>query len=375
MVLEARKRLVGVAFWLVVGPLGLAKAQEPPTTGAVPTSAQETPKEAPPVSIAPAPTRRVVIVDAATVGVAPVVGRAINEQMYRTAAEMGYAITPIEVGVQAFRALRLRYPPSPAALWRLAWATQSHRAMFARCWAEGGQYVVEVIVASLDGTGPFVASERTGSEGFRAAVDRAIRQALPLPAQWVGPEPQFTPQFRGAWAGGLQTLRRSAFDELAHPAALDQRKWRPEEPGLRRFGIALQTEGSIGTTEGSFYNHFAGLRFDLRLNREIGIGTYVAYVNLEGRNGRGHNMLFLVQGEYRLRPSPTLNITVPLRLGGGYLPYNGPVIRGAAGLNYAFSPNWEVGLDLIAPTIYLLASGPVAAAVAFNFALEGIYRF
>lgn len=327
-----------------------------------------------------APPRQVVVVDAITYGIAPVVGRVTSEQLRTTAAAMGYDILPQAEGVRAFQGMRMQYPPAPADLWRLGWATRSHRAVFARVWARDGRYIIEVIVASLDGQGPFVTTETSGAEDLRAAVDRALRQALPPRELWQGPEPSFVERTSVA-PGGLtpvavagqpQARRRSAREELGHPTARDGRRWRPAEPEIRRFSLALQTEASVGTTQGGFYNHFVGMRLDVRITRDILVGLYAAYTNLEGRDGRVHDFFFMVQAENRIRPSSTLELTIPLRLGIGYLPFNGPVFRLAAGLNYALSPNWEIGVDLVAPTFYVL---PERFAVAFDFGLEVAYRF
>ncbi len=325
----------------------------------------------------PTVPRQVVVVDAITYGIAPVVGRVASDQLRRSSAELGYGVLGQPEGVRAFQQLRLPYPPAPADLWRLAWATRSHRAVFARVWANEGRYVVEVIVASIDGAGPFVATETAGSEDLRAAVDRAVRSALPALTAWQGPEPTFgAPQGPpgSARVGTMlpQARRRTVREELGHPTARDGRSWRPAEPDIRRFSIALQTEASVGTTEGGFYNHMVGVRLDVRITRDILVGLYGAYVNLDGRDGRVHDFFFMLQAEDRIRPSSTLELTIPLRIGIGYLPFNGPVFRLAAGLNYALSPNWEIGADLVAPTFYVL---PDRFAVAFDFALEVAYRF
>lgn len=337
----------------------------------------------PTLEVAPSPARQAAVVDAITYGIAPVVGRVASDQLRRTAAEMGYSVLPPGDTVRAFQQLRLPYPPAPADLWRLGWATRSHRTIFARAWANEGRYVVEVIVASLDGSGPFVVTETSGADDLRDAVDRALRNALPPPAVWTGPEPAFSP-VGTPWGAGIaprppppttmptQARPRSVREELGHPTARDGRRWRPSEPDIRRLSVALQTEASLGTTQDGFYNHFVGLRLDVRITREILVGLYGAYVNLDGRDGRAHNFLLMLQAEDRIRPSSTLELTIPLRIGIGYLPFNGPVFRLAAGLNYALSPHWEIGADLVAPTFYVL---PNRFGVAFDFSLEIAYRF
>lgn len=373
-----------------VPPAGSTDATEavppPPAPGPDSAVAMAAPVVAPEVVVVPPPPatpRQVVVVDAITYGIAPIVGRVTSDQLRRTAADMGYTILPQNEGVRTFQALRMHYPPAPADLWRLGWATRSHRAIFARVWANEGRYVIEVIVASIDGAGPFVATETSGADDLRPAVDRALRQALPPLSAWQGPEPTFTPGGppgvvgvgpRPVVAGPVmpQARRRTVREELGHPTARDGRRWRPAEPDIRRFSVAVQTEASIGTSDGSFYNHFVGMRLDVRITRDILIGLYGAYVNLEGRDGRASNFFFMVQAEDRIRPSSTLELTIPLRLGVGYLPFNGPVFRLAAGLNYALTPNWEIGADLVAPTFYVL---PDHFTVAFDFSLEVAYRF
>lgn len=360
-----------VASEAVPAPDAVPDAAEVPAPSALPA-----PAEAPPIAV----PRQAVVVDAVSYGIAPIVGRVTSDQMRRTVEAMGYSLLPPTTTLQALQGLRVPFPPSPADLWRLAWATRSHRSVFARVWAAEGRYVVEVVVASIDGTGPFVVTDTSNGDDLREVVDRVTRRALPATATWEGPEPSFDTPRRDTLGqpvvvqpgvqGGV-VRRRGVREELGHPSARDGQRWRPREPDIRRFSIALQTEASVGTTQGSFYNHFVGLRLDARLTRDLIVGVYGAYVNLEGRGGRGDDFFLMVQGEDRIRPSSTLDLTIPLRLGVGYLPFNGPVFRVSAGLNYAITPNWEIGIDLVAPTFYAL---PNRLAVAFDFGLELAYR-
>ena len=103
------------------------------------------------------------------------------------------------------------------------------------------------------------------------------------------------------------------------------------------------------------------------------LGAYVAYSNLNARNGRADNLLFMLQFENRIRISNDLDLTVPLRGAIGYIPFNGPVIRLAAGLNYALTPDWEIGADLLVPTFWILADG--GTAVSLDVGLEASLRF
>ncbi len=365
--------LTAAAFTLVLGLAPSAaraqQADDPELDDDVAEGASEAPASDPPVQIvvpirppppaAPAaPRLRLIVIDVATHGVDPVVGHVATLQMRETGAAMGYEVLDARSTVAAAQQLRMPYPPTPADLWRVTWVAQSQRGAFARVWADQGQYVIEVAVASLDGTGPFFARETASAENFREVVARALSQALPPPTAW-----QQQPV-----ASAVARPRRRARDELGHPSGVGIRE---PEPPFRRFQLTLQTEAVVGTTQGGFYNHLVGARLDVRITRELLLGAYVAYGNLQGRDDRVHNLLLLVQGEYRVRPAAGLDLTIPLRVAAGYLPYNGPVIRIAAGLNYAFSEDFEIGIDLVTPTFWIL---PDEVAVSMDFAIDVTYR-
>jgi hypothetical protein len=101
------------------------------------------------------------------------------------------------------------------------------------------------------------------------------------------------------------------------------------------------------------------------------LGLYAGYANLRGRDGRAQNMLFYLQGEDRIRLGEGTDLTIPLRFALGYLPFNGPFVRISAGLNLPITERIELGIDLIAPTFWVIPSG---VAVSANFGLELIYR-
>lgn len=356
----------------------------PPTEGTPPaeTPSAETTTEAPPseqASTAPttAPALNVLVIDAATYGIDPIVGRVATDVMRRTAASMGYGVVDGAATVSIAQRARMPYPPTPADLWRTTYAAQVQRGVFARIWAEGGRYVIEMVVASIDGAGPFFGRDTAGAEDLREVVARLTQSVLPETTEWNPegvPAPTGTPSAVAPAVGPQASAPHRARTELAQPEGRDGRRWRRPEPEIRRFSVTLQTESSIGTTQGSFYNHFAGARIDIRLVRDFMIGAYFAYVNLEGRAQRENNFYFQIGAEYRIRPSAGLDLTIPIRLGVGYLPYNGPTGRLSAGLAYAFDANWEIGADIVAPMFYFLpAVGRVA--VAFDFALEVSYRF
>lgn len=322
------------------------------------------PGQAPPASL-DGERMRLIVIDAATFGIDPVVGRVASARMRSTGEEMGYQVLTQEETIASAQQLRMPYPPTPADLWRVSWVARAHRGAFARIWAHGGQYVIEIAVASLDGSGPFFARGTAGADDLREVVDRLLRTALPPvnvwnPAAAAGPTPTSPEQ------GAVDEL-----GERREPAS--RRRPEPEpEPELRRWQLTLQTEGAIGAAQEVFYNHLVGLRFDFRITRDILIGVYAGYANLNGRDDRANNFLFMAQFENRIRISPDLDLTIPLRAAAGYLPFNGPVIRLAAGVNYAIDEHWEIGADILTPTFWIL---PDRTAVSLNVAIEGTYRF
>lgn len=312
----------------------------------------------------PRALRRAIVIDAATYGIDPIVGRVATERMRAAAAAMGYEVLDAQTTSTAAQRLRMPYPPTPADLWRVTWVAQAHRGVFARIWASEGRYVIEMMAASLDGTGPFFGRETAGASDLREVIDRLVQQTLPAATAWQEQQPIATA------ATSVPPRRRDRpREELAHPGGIGVRL---PEPPIRRWQVTLQTEAVIGTTQGGFYNHMVGARLDFRILRDLIVGAYVAYTNLQGRNDRAHNLLVMIQGEQRIRLGPSIDLTIPLRVGIGYLPFNGPVIRLAAGLNYPISPDFEIGVDLVSPTFWIL---PDDVAVSLDIGLEATYRF
>ncbi len=314
----------------------------------------------------PGARMRMLVVDAATFGIDPVVGRVASATMRETGTALGYQVLTQPETIAAAQQLQMPFPPTPADLWRVSWVARVHRGVFARIWAHAGQYVIEVSVASLDGSGPFFARGTAGADDLREVVSQLLRTALPAPSVWS--EEQDSTQAEQAAA--IDELDDA--DEASPPAPEEQPEPEPE-PELRRWSLTLQTESAFGVGSEFFYNHLLGVRLDFRITRDILFGAYFAYANLNSRNGRADNLLFMLQFEDRIRLSSGLDLTIPLRAAIGYVPFNGPVIRLAAGLNYAVSSDFEIGVDLIAPTFWILADG--GTAVTLDVSVEATVRF
>ena len=309
---------------------------------------------------------RAIVIDAAPYGIDPVVGQHVTTRIRMVAAEMGYQVLDGEATLEAARRMRMPFPPSPADLWRVTFVAQAKRGVFAKVWAHQGQYIVEISVASLDGTGPFFARGSTSAETLHQVVTDLTRQALPLAEIWnEEAAEQLIVQSR--------STESSASAEV--PTRPNQsprlRRSRPDRRPTRRFDLALQLEGAIGTSSDHFFNFLAGARLGVRITKTLMLGLHVGYANLRGRENRANNILPMLQIENRIRLSARTDLTVPLRFGIGYLPFNGPVIRLAAGLNLPLSPRVELHFDILSPTFWVL---PDRTTSSLNLAAEVIFR-
>ena len=325
---------------------------------------------------------KLLVLDTAVTGVDPVVGRHVYAQIQETGAALGYENLGRAASMGAWGRLGAAYPPAPADLWRATYVAEAARGVFARVWAHDGRYVFELSVASLDGTGPFFARGDSGAEDLHAVVDRLVRQALPHADRWnEGGIPD---------AGGSSPSRPTSSAPIDEefvdedfetpepsftrddPFEYDRAPQPPEEdPPFRRWHLVLQTEGAIGTSQDLFYNHLVGARVDYRITRDIILGAYLAYANLRGKGGRSDNLLTHLQIENRVHIIAASDITVPLRLAVGYVPFNGPFVRVAAGVNFPIAENLELGFDVLTPTFWVL---PNRTAVSMNLAAEIVWR-
>ncbi|MBK8170772.1 MAG: hypothetical protein IPK60_10590 [Sandaracinaceae bacterium] len=338
-------------------------------TGVPPTDASPVDSSAPaaapvaPTAETPAPvpaTDRCIIIDAAVYGVSPIVGEHVSTEMRTTATSLGYRTLTRDETVATAQSSHMPYPPTPADLWRTTWAAHAARGAFARVWASQGRYIIEITVASADGGGPFFARGASGAQDLHAVVHALTLQALPPPGVTV---PTGTTNAIGFGAPEPESER---------PSPVAARPARQRTGRAMRWVLSMQTESAFGTSSDFYYNHLFGLRLDYRITPDIRIGAYLAYANLRGSDGRVGNMLMYVQLEDRVRVTPTSPLRVPLRVAVGYLPYNGPVIRLAAGLAVPLSRRVDLVFDILAPTIWMipdrtLVSLDVSAEVSVKF--------
>jgi len=138
----------------------------------------------------------------------------------------------------------------------------------------------------------------------------------------------------------------------------------PAAPGLDakrriiptgRFTVGPYVTSAFGLRGGHFINVLAGGRFGFKWSQSAAFELGMAYANLRGKEGRVHNVLPEVTMLFRIPlPSPVLGM--PFRVGGGYLPKNGPTLRASLGFDLALSPTTIVELALAEPMVWVTHS-------------------
>jgi hypothetical protein len=146
----------------------------------------------------------------------------------------------------------------------------------------------------------------------------------------------------------------------------------PAEP-IPDARVAVQVEAARGRLTGDFRNQLLGVRVDLLFSPRVGLGGYVGYANLKGKQGRAHALLGYAQVEYLAPLAPALlNLRVPLRFGTGYLSHNGGVARAATGLAIALTPKLDLVSEILAPMVWVTNDQTL---LSLNLSLELAARF
>ena len=283
---------------------------------------------------------RAVLVETHTIGIDPVVGRFVNQQLRISMEAAGYRTDATERSREVMQSLSISYPPVIADLWRITNAAGADRGVFALVWAAVGRYVIQIQVASRDGTGPFYAQGEAGSEDLKKVVDELLHKALPGPGEtWDQPTDELELE-RDSDKG-----RRFFDSEDAVPPRI--------RPRHRPFRLALHGDMAFGIADDSFQNGMLGARLDFRFNRRLALGGYLGYANLRGRDERVTSVLPYIQLENRVSIVPGSEIAIPLRIGLGYLVRNGLVLRLASGIAFPLSKRLDLVFDLLTPTFWL----------------------
>lgn len=332
------------------------------------------------------PTQRVlacVVVDSAGIGIDPIVAPHVTNRIRETVRAMGYHLVGADAMGAGARAVRMAYPPTLADLWRITHVTHAARGVFARVSAQAGQYVVEITVASVDGTGPFVERAVAGADDLLATVDAVLRRLLPPPSRW---DPEEAERLADRATGAAPVPQASLAGSVFGPSVFGGGSFQPTLGGAsavslglaepphpyHRLALALYGEVAFGTGSADFRNGLVGGRFEYRITRDVIVSASLAYANLKGRTQRVSNLLPMAQLEGRIRITSQDGVSIPMRLGLGYLPNNCVVLRLAGGFNVPIGDRFELGFDLLAPTFWFLKDGRV---VSFDLTAEVIYRF
>ncbi len=269
----------------------------------------------------------IAVTDARAIGVHPASAASVTRELYATAARLGYATVPESATRRAVLAAgpRVLYP---ADLLRIAEKTGAEHAIGAVVAAERGRYVVTLTLANADRTGPFFVTRTADAASLEATTEEMARVLLPAVP----------------FDAGERARERTA----------------PVRP-TSSLRLALNTEAAFGVAQHPFENQIAGARLDYVFTEDASLGAFFGYANLQGKEGRVNNVLPYLQLEYRIHWSSTSPVRVPLRFAGGFLPKNGPYLRLAAGLAFPVGDTTRIGLDLIAPAIWVVENRVAAS--------------
>jgi len=159
----------------------------------------------------------------------------------------------------------------------------------------------------------------------------------------------------GAESTNANELHRGA--PGAAPGAVESDR---TDVALRRWRAGVSSTSAFGISHGSFFNQLAGGRLEYRFTETFAFGGVVSYANLEGKMGRAHNVLAEAMLAYRL-PGGDRALGVPLQLGLGFLPKNGPTLRLGIGLDWAITERLAVEVIPLQPMLWVSRERPELA--------------
>ena len=128
-------------------------------------------------------------------------------------------------------------------------------------------------------------------------------------------------------------------------------------PVAHPLRVGLGSTSAFGVTGARFFNQLVGARVDYRFTPRFAFGGLLSYANLEGKDRRVHNVLPEALLEYRI-PYLGESFGVPVRLGLGYLPKNGPTLRVGAGFDFALSERLSMDIVPLEPMVWVNRERP-----------------
>jgi hypothetical protein len=138
----------------------------------------------------------------------------------------------------------------------------------------------------------------------------------------------------------------------------------------QRFELAGGLEVAIGPGQDSFTNFLAYARGAYFPADRFGLTASLAYANLRGRRGRVSNVLPMVGVETGVDLLARQHVYLPLRAEIGYLPFNGVVLRGTAGIAFSVARAVRIEVDILSPTVWFI---PGTAALSLDLGAQVIY--
>ncbi len=295
-------------------------------------------------------------------GVPIEVADAVEAALRRVALESGYEVLPSARLRRAAHRYLLPMPASEADLWRWGWAIGGHRVVQARITVVGQQYRIRWLLVSLDGSGAEEREVLGGPRALASILAQAFADALPPPDRWDASAARRFAARRLPWPRALA----SHAADSGEPAALPPRRRAISAPA-HPWGTSTMISGGLRLDgpEGALW--LAGVRLDRMLTGSeraaVLLGASLLYADLPGRRARARNLLGWLDVESRLRFSRFADPFLSVRLGIGYLPRNGPLVRIDGGVGWPIGERFEGVLLPAAVSFWLL---PRAPAITWN---------
>lgn len=130
-----------------------------------------------------------------------------------------------------------------------------------------------------------------------------------------------------------------------------------ESAEVRSLLLSFDATSAFGVAQGKFFNQLLGARLDYRVTPRFAFGGGLSYANLKGAHGRVSNLLPEVTTEYRV-PLDRGSVGLPLRLGLGFLPKNGPSVRFGIGFDFALGDRLLLELTPLEPMLWVTFDRP-----------------
>ncbi len=296
----------------------------------------------------------VAVVDAAPLGVEAAAATYVTETLRLATTAAGRTPVPTQELYEVARRLGLGFPVPPDGLLAAARELSVPIALTADVRAGGGFYIVRVRARFAqeiaERTREVVATQWTLGDAVRAAVPELLAaERRPIDPSTMVPGVTMLPD-----AGDYQPPRPRRPPRL-HPQALE---------------LSLGFQFTLGPGSDSFWNFLGTARATWFPFDRFGMSVMFGYANLRGRtlasldqpipssrDGRVSNVVFAVGAETAIDIAPRQRIYLPIHGEVGYVPYNGPVLRGGAGLGFTLSREVRLEIDLLGVSVWILPDG------------------